>query len=292
MAPDTHDHRDTDSDNKIKQSLYAVIRRILTPLISILLRNGIPFHVFTEIVKQCYVKVAGRELLIPGRKQTITRIATITGLPRKEVGRIKEGHEQNQQRLYSMRRHNRAARVISTWVREERFHNKRGQPASLSMEDEPGNFSDLVKCSGVDITPRTILNELLRSGAVGYLNNGRISLLSRSYVPAADNLEKMAMLGTDVRDLIKSISHNLTCEPGDAFFQRKTIYDNIPVEHIEKLRVRLREIAQAALEEFDRELAACDRDSNPECKGNGRVRVGMNLFYFEEEFKESEKPDE
>lgn len=218
----------TDSDNPIRQSLYSVILRILTPLIGILLRNGISFQVFSELAKQTYVRVASKELVIPGRKQTITRIATITGLPRKEVGQIKEDPDKYKVKLYSMQRHNRAARVISTWVRDAAYHNKRGQPASLAVEDEENSFTELVKRSGVDIPPRTILDELIRSGTIRRLKNGRLELLTHAYVPESDNLEKVAMLGTDVRDLIKTINHNLTCEPGAAFSSARSSMTTSP----------------------------------------------------------------
>lgn len=283
---------DSEPDNKLKQSLYTVITRILTPLVSVLLRNGITFHVFSELAKQAYVRVASKEQLIPGKKQTITRIATITGLPRKEVGQIKENTGKYKQKLYSMQRHNRAARVISSWTREPAFHNKRGKPASLAIDKEENSFSKLVRASGVDIPPRAILDELIRSGTVGRLKNGRVALLVDAYVPAGDDLEKMAMLGTDVRDLIRTIDHNLTCEPQDTFFQRKTIYDDIPAERLEKLRAKLRKIAQSALEEFDRELASADRDANPKVTGTGRHLVGMNLYYFEEKYNKPDKSDE
>lgn len=274
------------SDKQIRTSLYSVISRILTPLVGVLLRNGISFNVFSDLAKQAYICAANKEMIIQGKKQTITRIATITGLPRKEVGQRKENPQKYQQKLYSMQRHNRAARVISTWVREPEYHNKRGQPASLPLDEGKQSFASLVKSSGVDIPPRPILDELIRSGTVRQLKNGRLALLSRAYVPAEDDLEKIAMLGTDVRDLIKTINHNLTCDPADSFFQRKTIYDNIPKEKLEQLRKKLRKAAQTALEEFDRELAACDRDSNKKVSGTGRIRVGMNLYYFEEEYEE------
>lgn len=284
---------DQEADSTLKQSLYTVITRILTPLVSVLLRNGITFQVFSELAKQAYVRVASKELLIPGKKQTITRIATITGLPRKEVGQIKEGNGKYNQKLYSMQRHNRAARVISSWTRESAFHNKRGKPASLSIDADENSFSKLVRLSGVDIPPRAILDELIRSKTVTRLKNGRVALLVDAYIPAGDDLDKMAMLGTDVRDLIRTIDHNLNCEPGQAFFQRKTIYDDIPTEHLERLRTKLRQTAQAALEEFDRELAAVDRDTNPGVTGTGRHRVGMNLYYFDENYNnKSDNPDE
>ena len=41
------------------------------------------------------------------------------------------------------------------------------------------------------------------------------------------------------------------------------------------------------LEKLDKFLAANDRDINPAVKGSGRMRVGMGIYYFEEDFSEN-----
>jgi hypothetical protein len=38
------------------------------------------------------------------------------------------------------------------------------------------------------------------------------------------------------------------------------------------------------LEKLDRWLAQHDRDSNPKIEGAGRKRVGLGIYYFEEDF--------
>ena len=48
--------------------------------------------------------------------------------------------------------------------------------------------------------------------------------------PRGDRAEQIAILGADVADLIRTIDHNLTCPAGEAFFQRRVSYDNIPRE--------------------------------------------------------------
>ena len=83
-------------------------------------------------------------------------------------------------------------------------------------------------------------------------------------------------------DLIRSIDHNLTCAPGEAYFQRRVSYDNIPQEALPALTKKLARKAQACLESVDRVLAAADRDRSPGVKGSGRVRTGVGIYYFEE----------
>ncbi|MEE8343457.1 MAG: DUF6502 family protein [Gammaproteobacteria bacterium] len=271
------------SDTK-KKALSSAIAMILAPLIRILLRNGMSIGAFYEIAKQTYVRVAENDFEIPGKEQTTTRIATITGLTRKEVLRIRNLNEDGH--FLSLEHHNRASRVISAWVREPEFQNKRGGPSALPFEGQTGSFSSLAKRFSGDIPARTILEELLHSGAVTNLNDGRIKLVTNAYVPRADIVEKITILGTDVTDLISTIDHNLVCEPDETFFQRKVWYNNIPEELISELRQKIVNRSQATVEALDQEMANCDRDVNPEVDGTGRKRAVVSIYYFEEQFKE------
>lgn len=270
-----------DTDN----TLQAAVIKLIKPLIRVLLRNGISFGVFAEWVKRAFVEVAHDEFGIPNKKQTTTRVSTLTGLTRKETQRLLD--QPHCEDAVLSKRYNRAARVISAWVREKAFHDGRGQPAALPFDGDEKSFSALVKFASGDITPRTILDELERLNVVSYQGNNRIRLLSRAYIPQTDSLEKIAILGTDVADLIKTIDHNITCTPEQSLLQRKVSYDNIPDDLVANLHAKVVKKAQAALEDMDRAMAKCDRDANPKVKGTGRKRVGIGIYYFEDDTDEN-----
>ena len=273
---------------KLKNALYAAIAKILTPLVKILLRNGVATETFIEISKRVYVDVAEKEFKIPGKDQTTARIATLTGLSRKEVLRLRKDQDDDQ--LLSLEKHNRASRVISAWVREVDFQDKVGRPVSLSFDGDKKSFSALVKKYSGDITARTILEELEHAGAVSILKDGRIKLVANTYIPKADNVEKVKILGTDVTDLIATIEHNLSHSSEQAFFQRKVWYNNIPDDCIDSMRKKVVKRGQAAIESIDREMAKCDRDANPDCdldsKGEGRKRAMIGIYYYEEDWSD------
>jgi len=69
-------------------AVSAAVGRLIRPLVRILLRNGIPFGAFADIVKRVYVEVATEEFGLPGRKQSKSRVSILTGLSRKEVLRV------------------------------------------------------------------------------------------------------------------------------------------------------------------------------------------------------------
>ncbi|NIS76826.1 MAG: hypothetical protein GTO00_04220, partial [Deltaproteobacteria bacterium] len=214
--------------------ISAAVVKILRPLVRFLLRNNVPYGAFADFAKKVYVDVATDEFGLPGRKQSTSRVSVITGLSRKEVTRVQKLPEPSD--AEAVERYNRAARVISGWVRDERFSDHRGRPALLPVDGRGASFNRLVKIYSGDVPARAILDELLRVGAVTRLSDGRVRLETRAYIPAVDDGDKIAILGTDVSALISTIDHNLGCDPGDTLFQRKVAYDNLPREALPEFR--------------------------------------------------------
>lgn len=275
------------ADTAITGALGAAVRRLLRPLVRILLRYGIPYGVFADLAKGVYVDVAGTDFTIDGRKQTVSRVSILTGIARKEVRRVKALEAPDD--AGAVERYNRAARVISAWVRDPRFSD-RGRPASLPLEGEPASFSSLVREFSGDVPARAILDELERVGAAKRLRDGRIRLTTRAYVPTHGQIDKIGILGIDVADLIACIDHNLQAESKDTFFQRKVSYDNLPSESTAEIRAKANNLAQKTLERLDDLMSRHDRDTNPDAPGTGRKRVSLGIYYYEQDYPP--KPEE
>ncbi len=272
------------SSGELTRVLNHAVMRLLKPLVRILLRNGISFGQFAELAKRAYVDVATDEFKIPGKTQTTSRVSTITGLTRKDVQRLKK--EPLEHDAKASAKYSRAARVISAWISEPAYLDQQGQPKLLSMEGLEPSFTALVKDASGDITARTILDELMHIGAVKQQDDGGLELLVRAYVPMGDDAEKIGILGTDVSDLIGTIDHNLSSQPGETYFQRKVCYDNLPQEVMDDLRATIVAKAQATLESMNEDMAMHDRDRNSKQQGSGRVRAGLGIFYFQDENKD------
>ncbi len=260
------------------KALSSAVVVLLRPLVRLLLRNGVSFATFSDLAKRVYVDVATEDFGIPGRKQSKSRVSVITGLSRKEVLRVKRLPGTDD--LGASRRYNRAARVVSGWVRDRAFTDAAGSPVDLAAEGDGASFSRLVKLYSGDSPPRAVLDELLRVGAVVLTPEGKIRLRERSYVPADGEIEKIGILGTDVSDLISTIDHNIVL-PGSPFYQRKVCYDNLPAEVLPELKTLARARSQRLLETLDRWLSRRDRDFHPQVGGTGRKRAGVGIYYFE-----------
>ncbi len=263
---------------KAKNAFHSAIVKLLKPLIKMLLRNSIPYGTFAELAKWVYVDIASNEFDIPGRKQTTSRAATITGLTRKEVKSLKEITGPND--LGAAERYNRAARVISGWLKDNRFTTSKGDPLELLFEGGENSFSSLVRSYSGDVPPRAILDEMTRVGTVEVVNNS-IRLLTRGYIVKEGEAEMIGIMGVDVSEFISTFDHNITNDPSKAFLQRKVSYDNIPEEALLELRDLIFEQGKEFSESIDRLVAKYDRDTNPSLKGTGRKTAGLGIFYFE-----------
>jgi hypothetical protein len=168
-------------NDKHLKPLSAAVLRLLRPLVRILLRNGVSYSTFSDFVKWVYVDVAGKEFGIEGRKQSASRVSVITGLSRKEVMRVRQLSRPDDRA--STEKYNRAARVIAAWRRDKNFLDGEGKPAPLPMAGPAVSFSALVKRFSGDVPVRATLDELIRVGAVERLEDGRVSLLTRTYIP-------------------------------------------------------------------------------------------------------------
>ena len=256
---------------------------MLRPVVRLVLKRGLAYGRFAELVKRAYVDAAVEDFTVPDRKLSISRVAVLTGLTRKEASRLMQTETERPTEI-TRRQVNRAARVVSAWVTEAPYQDADGQPATLPFEsDDDASFSALVAAHGGDVGPRAVLDELQRVGAVDRQEDGRIRLLERAYVPATDEDAKLDILGTDVADLVATIDHNLDPERGAPHFQRKVAYDHLPADYLPALRALLAERGQSLLEELNADMRQHDADVTGERPPAGeRHRAMVGIYYYEE----------
>ena len=267
------------SDNTTPaRALQLAVLRVMRALARVLIRNGLDLPAFIELAKRAWVDVALGDFTIPGRKPSVSRASLLTGLTRKDVQRLLDARDDTT--ASAALPDHRAARVIAGWVHDAAF-GADGAPAELAFDGDGASFSALVRRYGGDVPARAVLDELLQVGNVERAEDGRLRLLTRFYLPRANDAARLGILGTDVAWLIGTIDHNLQGrEP--ARFQRKVTYDNLPVEAVDAFRTLSARHAQELIELLGEWLARHDRDTNPAVEGTGRMRAGVGVFYFEE----------
>ncbi len=153
----------------------------------------------------------------------------------------------------------------------------------LSISGSANSFQELVRRYSGDMPYRAILDELDAADSVERLDDNRVKLIHRAYLPKADESMKLHILGVDTALLIDTIDHNLNKKDRSPRFQRKVLYDNLPAEALPEFRRLSSRAAQNLLERLDKWLSGHDRDVNPKAGGTGRNTAGVGIYYFEEQ---------
>lgn len=263
----------------LKLPILAAYRRLLRPLVRILIRNGISFAEFNEVAKEVYVEVAENSLPAADRDRMEDRIAILTGLPRTEVDLVIAQRGKEQADYDSSL--NRTVRVLSGWHTDPLFTGPYGLPLDVPYEG-PGEktFSELARRYSSDVSAHAMLNELLRMGVVKETADGRIKVLTRTFLPHADTSESLDRLGHAVQNFVETIDFNRQEEnPGRRRLERTVVADNgIKAADLPEFQDYVRERGQFLLEEIDDWLSRhepVDSD-DPE----PIVDTGVSIFHY------------
>lgn len=262
-----------------QNNLVGALVKLMRPLARILLRHGIACEDFIEVVRRTFVIVAEQEFPPAGRKQSLTNIALVTGIHRHEVKKLMHAAAEDRP---AAPQHHRAARVISGWLADPDL-SENGVAKTLDISTE---FKLLVSKYSGDITPRPILDELLRVGAVEKLTKDTVKLLVPAYVPHNSDDELIGIFGDSVADLISTLDFNLKSEPSTRRLQLSVVHDNLPNEVLSNLELVSRDKSLVFLKDINEFFETQDRDANPNVKGSGRNRAGIGLYYFQEKTAE------
>lgn len=264
----------------LRHILPLTARKILSPLIRIMLKHGVSCKEFEEIVRELYVKIGYDDFTIQGRKQTVSRVAVLTGLSRKEVFRIKMLLESEVEPDKGPL--NRAARVISGWISDKEFVDDQGKPKDLPPYGEHASFAQLVKRYSGDITAGAIIDELLRVGAITKLDNDDLHLNTNAYVPRESEAEMLNVVGNCTYDLLQTMEHNLDHDKSEPRFQRSLSYHELPRDVVDEFKQLSQEKSEILLTELNAWLKEKKQSLPVAAEGTPLFRTGLGIYYFEQ----------
>jgi hypothetical protein len=265
--------------SSVQAGLLAAYSKLMRPLIRILLRHGVTYAQFSEVVKTVYVSIAAQEFKVPGKKMSKARIAIVTGLTRKEVQRIAE--KENREAAEPKTNLSRIARVLMGWHTDPDFTGPYGMPLELRYDSDvpdDATFTRLVQRYSGDMTPRAMLDELLRVGTVVETDQNWFKVLRREYVPhslAPDFLERV---GRGVHNFVHTIEYNMQKpEKGKGKFERTVSRDGgLRAQDLLLFEDYIQTKCQALLEEMDNWLTKLE---DPK-EGDEVVHTGVGIYHF------------
>lgn len=265
-------------ETDLKQGLIAAYRRLMRPLVRILIRNGVAYGEFAELAKEVYIEVAANDFKVPNRKMSQARISILTGLTRKEVARIINARNSGQELISN---HNRVTRVLTGWHTDNEYTGPYGLPLELEFEGSEGqpDFIKLVQRYSGDMAARAMLDELLRIGVVVETESGWFKAITRTYTPAINNPDSLERLAGVVYNFVSTVDKNIIeTEPKKRNFERYVFADNgIRKQDLPRFSAYIKTRAQLLLEEIDNWLSQLDQ---PEPNEQNVIKTGLGIYHF------------
>ncbi len=270
----------------LKNQFVDAMRRLLRPVVRQLIDYGVPYQTFDGIVREVYLDVAEEEFRLPYKRQTDSRLSLMTGLNRKEIANLRERKSSRDEATPV--EDTTLTHVIGRWMAGPPYATPDGHARRIAYEStnaKQPSFAALVHDAGADVPVRSVLDELMRIGAVELLPDGDVELRTEAHIPPAAAETKLGLLGSDPAELFRTIVHNIE-HPERPHLQRKVMYDNIGADALKALNVEARRLGEEFIRRANALLASYDRDRNDEAPGGKRTRVVLGTYYFEEEHRD------
>src|SRR3984885_10400990 len=255
----------------IRPALVLMCRRVLHPLVRILVRFGVSAGEFKAIVDSVYAHAGSDYLAEQGERVTYSKLAVITGINRAFLPAILT-NPQDEFRPRSNTQLHRAARVLSGWHDDKLFQTALGDPAVLPIDGERHSFRQLVELYSGGVYHQTMLSELERVGAVRLISRDRVRALRRTPVSGGANLESVLATGETAGDLLNTLEHNLTA-PAEAQLPVRALIGTVDPRALPLFRTQLGKRADGLLEVLDLFM----QSHRPESEAGDQTHPGVEV---------------
>lgn len=255
-------------------------KRLMRPLVRLLIMRGIQLPTIIAALKQIYVDVASTDFRIDDRSPTDSRVSVLTGVHRRDVSSIRrDGKPGSKPSAMSL-----PATVIGRWLGDPDYAGSDGEPNPLPWSGKEGrpSFENLVRSSSKDIHPRTILDELIDQDLVDWDEaQDTVTLTTKAFVPVFDDDAMMDFFEMNLHDHIAAATSNVIGnEERGTFLERAVYYNRLSKKSVDDLEALAREQAERTLGKLNVEALRHQKDDKKQDHPSQRFRFGV-FFYCE-----------
>ena len=272
----------TEPKEKTSDVVLRRVLHVLAPLVRLLIRHGVDHPRLSSALKRVFIDEARAEVAARQQKQTITALALLAGLQRRDVRTLLE------QEGASLPRKALAPtlpmQVAARWVSDARYIDAEGAPLPLPLRaSDPAapTFEALVESVSKDVHAPAVVDELVRLGVVR-VADGLIHRTDFGFVPNAQLSDLLDVLAANSRDHLEASVTNVLGRE-QKFLEFSLFADELRPESVEAMH---RFATQAWRSAYRRgvqqasELIARDREKGFADAPEMRLRFGV-YFYAE-----------
>jgi hypothetical protein len=284
----SHAGREPTCEDPVKEATVVALKRVVDPLLELMFDAGVTVQEFNKIARDRAVRIAMKRVVKESGRESRSRVAIMTGLPRSEVTRILASADSVSNAKPDQ---HPARRVLAAWHDNPRFLTTTGDPAVLSIFGKRRSFEQLVERYGGGIPVRAMLDELTQLDAIERLEDQKIRAKARVPVMTGLTSRSIAAVGERGRDLLKTLAHNVR-RNSQPLFEATALIDDSDLDMVTLVR---REITEQGTNFINAATSLLNRSHK---KGNAKVvrssttcRLGVTVYYFEDEITAGNKAE-
>ncbi len=259
-------------------ALVLALKRLLRPLVRLLLAKGITYPYLINLLKGIYVDVAAHDFPLQGKRQTDSRLSLLTGVHRKDVRRLMlEPRDQGA----TPANISFGARLVARWSGQSAYLDEAGMPRALprlAAADGGISFERLVAEESKDIRSRAVLDEWQRLGLVDVDGEDLVRLRKGAFVPEKAFEEKAHYLGRNVHDHLAAAAHNVLNEQ-PPFLERSVYSDGLSEAGVAELAALSERLGMEALRSINRRAWELRENAAGEAL---RERMTFGIYFYRE----------
>ena len=264
----------------VKDATVRALERVLDPLLELLFDAGVTVQEFNRTARDRAVRIATKRVIKESGRESKSRVAIMTGLPRSEVTRILGLADSVAKARPD---HHPARRVLAAWHDDPRFLAPNGEPAVLPIFGKKRSFEHLVERYGAGIPVRAMLDELMQLDAVARLEDQKVRAKSRVPIMTGLTNRSITAVGERGRDLLDTLTHNVR-RSSQPFFEATAVVTDGDLDLVGFVR---REIAEQGTNFINAATSLLNRSQikrgSKAAKSPRTVRLGVTVYYFQEE---------
>jgi hypothetical protein len=268
------------SSDARKQLLYAV-RRVLRPIVRLLIRVGMSFDEFADVARGAYIESAVRDRS-GGIPLTREGIAFITGISRHQVDYYIDNEPAPPAVGPTIARV--ATEVLHKWHTDPHYLGPYGIPLELEFDVPQGRcFRSLVAQADSKTSPGLVLEALLKAGSVAYSGEKHFRAAARWFVaPEFLSPHRIEDFGDTLAHLAQTLEHNVNISDSENKRLERSVFADkgIPRQLLPSFEAHAGARAAQFLAEIDDWLAHSGR-AEPS-GSNPQVETGVNVFLYVE----------
>lgn len=255
--------------------------RLLSPLVTMLLHEGVTYPHFAQALKQVFLEAAAKIIEEREGRPNDSNISVLSGVHRKDVREWrKAGKPRPPAKTLSV-----AMQVFTRWASDPAYLDEKGEPRLLARGGSSGSFEELAAAVSNDVHPRTVLEELLRLGVVaadqGWDEGSptKLRLCAGAFVPREGYAEMLQLFVDNIGDHLAAAVRNL--EGSQAPLLEQSIYaDGLTAESADALDTLSRGLWAGVFQQMVRTATLLSQQDQGVDGADERVRLGM-YFYRE-----------